>query len=298
MHPFYRTELLVGREGWQRLKGAAVLVVGLGGVGSYAAEALARAGVAKIGLCDFDAVCVTNVNRQLHALRRTVGQSKAALMDERVRAINPKTEVHRFDVFYGPDTSQAILAPGWTHVVDCIDNVSAKLHLLQTARELGLVTVTAMGAGGRLDPSMVRVSDLAFTRNDALARVVRRQLRRRGLHEGEDGTWGITAVWSEEPQVELDADVAACFRCICPDDPSRDGLHDCEHRHVIQGTVSFLPAMFGLAAAGAVVNQVLGRDVASAVQARAAARPPRRLRRGRPGPAVEPDTAAGVPPTP
>ncbi len=264
MHPFHRTELLVGRDGWQALKAARVLVVGLGGVGSYAAEALARSGVGTLGLVDFDDVCVTNLNRQLHAFRRTVGQSKAELMGERARLINPKARVVVHHAFYSADTSAELLGPGWDWVVDCIDNVTAKLHLLETVHGLGWRIVASMGAGGRLDPSRIRVTDLSHTTVDPLARTVRKELRRRGVTEG------ITAVWTDEHPNELDQAVQDCFRCICPG--GDNGLHSCDDRHLVQGTVSFLPAMFGMAAAGAVVNGILGRPIHSQVRAQARAR--------------------------
>ncbi len=259
MHPFHRTELLVGRDGWQALKAARVLVVGLGGVGSYAAEALARSGVGTLGLVDFDDVCVTNLNRQLHANRRTVGQSKAQLMAERARLINPKARVVDHHAFFNQDTSDALLGPGWDWVVDCIDNVTAKLHLLETVHGLGWGLVASMGAGGRMDPSRIRVTDLAHTAIDPLARTVRKELRKRGISRG------ITAVWTDEPPNALDQAVQDCFRCICPH--GDNGLHSCDDRNLVQGTVSFLPAMFGMAAAGAVVNGVLGRPIHSQVRA-------------------------------
>ena len=255
MHPFHRTELLVGRDGWQSLKAARVLVVGLGGVGSYAAEALARSGVGTLGLVDFDDVCVTNLNRQLHAFRRTVGQSKAELMADRARLINPKARIVAHHAFYNQDTSDELLGPGWDWVVDCIDNVTAKLHLLETVHGLGWGVVASMGAGGRLDPSRIRVTDLAHTSVDPLARTVRKELRKRGVEQG------ITAVWTDEHPNELDQVVQDCFRCICPN--GDNGMHSCEDRNLVQGTVSFLPAMFGMAAAGAVVNGILGRTLHS-----------------------------------
>lgn len=265
MHPFHRTELLVGKKGFARLQRSSVLVVGLGGVGSFAAEAIARSGVGRIGLCDFDEVCVTNLNRQLHAFRRTVGMPKAELMATRASAINPKAEVQAFNVFYNADSSEEILGSGWDWVIDCIDNVSAKLHLLETCVRQEIPVVSAMGAGSKLDPTRIKISELAHTRNDPLAKTIRKQLRRRGVNDG------IIAVWSDEPTVELDADVSAAFRCICP--TRGNELHSCDHRNVIQGTASFLPGMFGLAAAGAVVNGILGREMLSARQHKRMATP-------------------------
>lgn len=251
MHPFHRTELIVGRKGWARLQRARVLVVGLGGVGSYAAEAIARAGVGTIGLVDFDDVCLTNLNRQLHAFRRTVGLPKSELMEQRVRAINPRAKVQSWYRFFEESTSQEILEPGWDWVIDCIDNVTAKLHLLQTVPTEQTRVVTALGAGSKLDPTRVQVSPLHKTRIDPLARVIRKELRRR-----DAALEPITAVWSDEPPVQLDDDVADAFRCICPGGDNEH--HSCGSRNLIQGTVSFVPSIFGLTAAGVVVNAVSG----------------------------------------
>ena len=255
MHPFHRTELIVGKKGWARLQRARVLVVGLGGVGSYAAEAIARSGVGRIGLVDFDDVCVTNLNRQLHAFRRTVGLPKADLMARRCQGINPKATVEPHIAFYDHQTSDALLDGGWDYVIDCIDNVTAKLHLLETCVARDLPVVASMGAGGKLDPTRVTVAPMDETRIDPFAKVLRKELRRRGVDLTR-----ITAVYSDEPPVELDGDVSAAFRCICPG--GDNDVHSCEDRNVIQGTVSFIPSLFGLMAAGAVVNDLIGRPLA------------------------------------
>ncbi|MFZ5476566.1 MAG: tRNA threonylcarbamoyladenosine dehydratase [Myxococcota bacterium] len=261
MHAFHRTELLVGRDAWRRLQGARMMVVGLGGVGSYAAEGLARAGVGHLALVDFDDVCITNLNRQLHATRRTVGASKAALMGERARAINPKAEVVVEPVFYDADTSERLLAPGYDVVVDAIDNVTAKIHLLETCWRKGVRVVSAMGAGGRTDPSRIRVTDLADTQKDPFAKIVRRALVDRGY------TGGVEAVWTDEEPNELDAEVEAAFHCICP--TKGNDFHNCDDRHVVQGSIPWVPAMFGMMAAGTAVNRLLGRPVLSADRAAA-----------------------------
>jgi tRNA threonylcarbamoyladenosine dehydratase len=254
MHPFHRTELIVGRKGWARLQRSSVLIIGLGGVGSYAAEAIARAGVGHIGLVDFDDVCVTNLNRQLHAFRRTVGLPKSELMEQRVRAINPKAKVEAWYRFYDHSSSDEILGQGWDYVIDCIDNVTAKLHLLETCVARDQRVITAMGAGSKLDPTRVQVSTLEDSQICRLARIMRKELRRRDVDLTR-----IDAVWSDEPAVVLDNDVADAFRCICPG--GDNGQHGCDSRNVIQGTVSFLPSMFGLMAAGAVVNDLIGRPL-------------------------------------
>ena len=200
MHPFHRTELLVGSEGFARLQSARVCVIGLGGVGSYAAEALARSAVGHLTLVDFDSVCVTNLNRQLHAVRGTVGKSKAELMGERVRDIHPGCDV-AIPKFYGPDTADEILDGPYDAVLDCIDNMTAKLHLLERCVAEERPVWSAMGAGGRMDPTRVKVSDISETRIDPFARIVRQGLRERGIETG------IHAIWSDEHPNDLDAAV-------------------------------------------------------------------------------------------
>lgn len=255
MHPFQRTELLVGRTGWERLQAARVMVVGVGGVGSYAAEALVRAGVGHLVLVDFDKVCLTNLNRQLHATRRTIGASKVGLMLERCKSINPKAEVVAEQRFFEADNADELLAPGYDFVVDAIDNVTAKIALLAACRARGQRVVSAMGAGGRLDPTRIRVTDISRTEKDPLAKVVRNELRARGVPSG------IECVWTDEEPHSLDEVVQDEFECICPGGENEH--HSCGHRNVVQGTVSWMPAMFGLALAGTVVNRLLGLPVLS-----------------------------------
>jgi tRNA A37 threonylcarbamoyladenosine dehydratase len=253
MHPFQRTELLVGREGWAKLQQSSVCVVGLGGIGSYAVEALVRAGVGHLTIVDFDDVCITNLNRQLHATRSTVGQSKAALMAARCRDINPKLEVRALPLFYSAETSDQILDRRYDYVVDAIDNMATKVHLLETCVASGQPVISAMGAGGRLDPTRIRVTDLSKSKNDPLARIVRDNLRQRGINDG------ILAVWTDEPPNDLDAEVQAGFKCICPD--RENSPNSCDRKFQVQGTVSWMPPMFGLTLAGVVVNALLGHAV-------------------------------------
>ncbi len=254
MHPFQRTELLLGTPAWNRLGGARMMVVGLGGVGSYAAEALIRAGVGHLTLVDFDKVCLTNLNRQLHATRRTVGAAKVGIMAERCRTINPKATIVAEQVFYEAATSERLLAPGYDYVLDAIDNVTAKLHLLEACVVRSQPVIACMGAGGRTDPTRIRVTDLARTNKDPLAKVIRKELRARGI------TTGIEAVWTDEEPNALDAEVADAFHCICP---GENDHHSCDKRNVVQGTVSWVPSMFGLMMAGTAVNRLLGRPVQS-----------------------------------
>lgn len=259
MHPFHRTELLVGGDGFDTLTAATVVVVGLGGVGSYAAEALVRSGVGTVRLVDFDRVCVTNVNRQLHATRKTVGKSKAELMGERCRAINPKADIQVLPVFYEASTDEQVLAGEPDLVLDCIDNMKAKIQLLSSCHRRGLRVMSAMGAGGRMDPTRVRVSDLSETRIDPFAKIVRDLLR----HEHGIET-GIECVWTDEPPNDLDAAAQAAFRCICTD--KDNGKHTCDARLQVQGSVAWMPSIFGLTMAGTAVHRLLDRQIASDIK--------------------------------
>jgi tRNA A37 threonylcarbamoyladenosine dehydratase len=256
MHAFHRNELLLGRDAYARLVDADVCVIGLGGVGSYAAEAMARAGVGRLTLVDFDKVCLTNLNRQLHATRETVGQSKAALMGERARAISPKIEVRVVERFYDASSSDEILDRDYDAVLDCIDSVTSKLHLLEACVRREIPAFSSMGAGGRLDPTRIQVSDLADTRNDPLARAIRGGLRERGIERG------VTAVWTDELPQDLDPVVDEAFVCICPD--KANSPFSCDRRHQVQGTVPWMPPMFGLALAGAAVHALVGRALSKA----------------------------------
>lgn len=254
MHPFHRTELLVGGESYERLRNASVCIIGLGGVGSYAAEAIVRSGIGHVTLVDFDRVCLTNLNRQLHSMRSTVGDVKAELLGARARDINPKADVRVIAKFYSEETCDEILDRPYDAVLDCIDNMATKLHLLKTCHEREIPVWSAMGAGGRMDPTRVHVTDLADTHTDPFARIVRARLREEGILRG------ISAVWSDEPPNDLDAAAQAAFRCICPD--KMNSPHSCDQRFQVQGSVAWMPPMFGLTMAGAVVNHLVGRSLA------------------------------------
>jgi tRNA A37 threonylcarbamoyladenosine dehydratase len=260
MHPFHRTELLLGGAGYDRLVASRACVIGLGGVGAQAAEALVRSGVGHLTLVDFDRVCVTNVNRQLHATRKTVGKRKATLMAERAEQINPRADIRALVTFYEAQTSAEILGDGFDIVLDCIDNMKAKLHLLETCVRRKIPVISAMGAGGRLDPTRVQVSDISKTHTDPFARIVRDQLRKRGVRTG------IQCVWTDEPPNVLDNQAQANFKCICPG-KDENTKHNCDARLQIQGSVAWMPAIFGLTMAGTVVNQWVGSVRAQGVQA-------------------------------
>jgi tRNA A37 threonylcarbamoyladenosine dehydratase len=250
---FDRTARLYGDEAIDRLTRSTVTIFGVGGVGSFAAEGLARAGVGRLILVDFDRVCVTNVNRQVHATKPTLGKQKVAVMAERIRAINPDAVVEARAEFYAPASAQRLLVPEPDVIVDAIDNIAAKLHLIATCVREKLRLVSAMGAAARTDPTKVRACDLSQTKRDPFAREIRKLLRRK---HGLDATrpLGVTAVYSEEdpvPPVPLAYDLEG-FRCVCPS--GDNGLHDCEHRNRIEGSTPFVPAVFGMTVAKVAVD--------------------------------------------
>lgn len=253
---------LVGDDGVRRLLGSHVAVFGLGGVGSYAVESLARSAVGRLTLVDFDDVCLTNINRQLQALPGTVGQSKAALLAERVRAIHPEAWVDPVQAFYDLTTSDLLLTPQPDLVIDAIDNVTSKVLLLETCLRRGIPVISVTGAGARLDPTQVRIADLTETKVDPLARVLRKELSRRGI--GSSGPAGIPVVYSEEevrePEVP-DWDRESGFQCICPH--REDSPHACEKRRRIYGTASFITASFAMAAASWAVRRLIGKTAAN-----------------------------------
>ena len=251
LHRFSRTELLIGRGGLERLRSSRVMVCGIGGVGSYAAEALGRAGVGQITLVDFDDICLTNVNRQIHALSSTVGQPKVEAMAARLRDINPQAEITPLKAFFSRENAEQILSVPPDYVLDAIDHFTAKVALITICREQGIPVVSSMGAANKLDPTKIQVADIAETRNCRMARSMRKILRKAGIESG------VQVVYSTEEHRELDpaTSIACGSECICPN--RGDQVFSCEHRRVILGSISYLPSIFGLTMAGVVVSQLL-----------------------------------------
>jgi tRNA A37 threonylcarbamoyladenosine dehydratase len=254
---FDRTGRLLGDAGMERLANARVVVFGLGGVGSYAVEGLVRSGIGHLTLIDFDVVCVTNTNRQLHATVGAVGKSKAELLAARCKQINPDVSVEWVKEFYRAEVSDQMLEGQWDFVVDAIDNVKAKLHLLNECVQRGLKVVSSMGAAGRLDPTVVRVEDLCETHMDPFAKDIRKLLRRKYDIDTNRPT-GITAVYSIEPRREPNGlrydDATDGFMCVCPH--GENEFHSCEHRNQIDGSVAFVTSVFGMNIAGVVVRRI------------------------------------------
>lgn len=254
---FDRIGRLLGDQKMARLFGSHVMVIGIGGVGSWAAESLARSGVGRLTVVDFDDICITNTNRQLHALTGLVGQKKAPVMAERLRKVNPAAKVEAIERFYNFDSSEEILALKPDYILDAIDNVTAKCHLLATARTRGLRILSSGGSGGRMDPLQVRVCDMAETHTDPLLQQVRKILRAKYGFPAE-GPFGIPAIFSEEAPiepVELKYDKGQGFKCVCPQ--GANDFHSCEKRNLIYGTASFVTGNFGLVAASRIVKDLL-----------------------------------------
>ena len=250
LHRFSRTQLLIGREGIETLSQRSVMICGIGGVGSYAAEALGRAGVGRITLVDFDDICLTNVNRQIHALSSTVGQPKVEVMAARLRDINPAAEIVAVKAFFSQENAGQLLLPRPDYVLDAIDHFTAKAALITTCREQSIPVISSMGAANKLDPGKVHVADISATRNCRMARSMRKILRKSGI------TTGVQVVYSTEEHRELDPSSSGCGTdCICPN--REEQTFRCEHRRVILGSISYLPSIFGLTMAGVVVNELL-----------------------------------------
>lgn len=256
---FDRLGRLVGDRGMQRLFDAHVMVIGLGGVGSFAAEGLARSGVGKLTLVDFDLICITNTNRQLHTLKGVIGKPKSDVLGERMLRVNPQATVEGVQEFYNAETSEALLGRGADVVIDAIDNVTAKCHLLAECRRRGQAVICSTGAAARLDPTKIETGDLAQTRIDPLAKAVRKILREKhDFPRSPREPFGIPAVFStEEPidSTDLLYDFGQGFKCVCPQ--GANGVNDCEKQRRIDGTAGFVTGAFGLACASAAVRMVL-----------------------------------------
>ena len=247
MDQFARTELLIGEEGVKALKESKVAVFGIGGVGSYAAEALCRSGVGSLVLIDYDEVCLTNLNRQLHATRKTVGKIKVEVMKERLLEINPKAEITVFNELYNEEASERLLLSDYDYVIDAIDMVSSKLHLVIKCQEMGIPVISCMGAGNKLDPSKLVVTDIFKTSICPLAKVMRYELRRRGLKK-------LKVIYStEEPLSPLESVKDCKTNCIC----SNKDLAKCNKRRQIPGSTAFVPPAAGLLAASVVFRDII-----------------------------------------
>lgn len=236
---FSRTRMLLGAEAMERLSKSSVAVFGIGGVGGHTVEALVRSGVGRIAIFDADTVCITNLNRQIIATQETVGRSKVEVMAERIKSISPSAEIEAHQVFYGPDVADQFDLGKYDYIVDAIDTVTAKLELVKRANAAGVPIISSMGAANKLDPTAFEVTDIYKTQNDALARVMRRELRKLGIEQ-------LKVVYSKE-------------KARKPiEDTEIDHQNTGTSRRQIPASNAFVPGTAGLILAGVVVCDLVG----------------------------------------
>ncbi len=249
LNQFSRTQLQFGAEGMEKLYRARVAVFGIGGVGGYTVEALARSGIGELDLIDDDRVCLTNVNRQIFATQKTVGQYKVDVAEERILEINPKAIVHKYKTFYAPETAGQFDFTQYDYIVDAIDTVTGKLELAVQAQKAGVPIISSMGAGNKVDPTAFEVADIYETSVCPLARVMRRELKKRGIQT-------LKVVYSKEPPLTPIDDMTISCRthCICPPGTARK----CTQRRQVPGSNAFVPSAVGLIIAGEVIKDISG----------------------------------------
>ena len=247
LNQFSRTELLLGRESMEKLAASRVAVFGIGGVGGYTVEALVRSGIGEIDLIDDDKVCLTNINRQIFATRSTVGKYKVDVAAQRITDINPDTKVNTFKTFYSPQTSSEFDFKNYDYIVDAIDTVTGKIELVVNAYNASTPIISSMGAGNKLDASAFEVADIYKTSVCPLARVMRYELKKRGIPK-------LKVVYSKEkPLTPIDDAGTSCkSNCICPPGTARK----CTARRQVPGSTAFVPSVVGLIIAGEVVKDL------------------------------------------
>ncbi len=249
LNQFSRTQLLLGESAMQELANKRVAVFGIGGVGGYACEALVRSGIGAFDLIDDDKVCLTNLNRQIIATRKTVGRYKTEVMKERMLEINPNVDVRIHNCFFLPENADKFPFNEYDYIIDAVDTVTAKISIIMKANELGIPVISSMGAGNKLDPTAFMVADIYKTRVCPLAKVMRRELKKRGVKK-------LKVVYSEEQPTRPIEDMSISCRtnCICP--PGAE--HKCTERRDIPGSVAFVPSVVGLIIAGEVIKDIAG----------------------------------------
>jgi len=250
LNEFSRTQILLGQSAMEALAGARVAVFGVGGVGSFAAEAIARAGIGAIDLFDDDKVCLTNINRQLIALHSTIGQKKVEVMRARILDINPRCRVNAFECFYGAETADQFDLCEYDYIIDAIDTVSSKLLLIERAYAAGIPIISCMGAGNKLDPTRLEVADIYKTSVCPLARVMRKELKARGIP-------ALKVVYSREEAIKPTEDMSISCKtnCVCPPGTKRK----CTVRRQVPGSVSFVPPVAGFILAGEVIQDIVAK---------------------------------------
>ena len=247
LNQFSRTELLIGKEAIDILQNSKVAVFGIGGVGSFVVEGLVRAGVGNFILVDDDKVCLTNLNRQIFATRKTIGKYKVEVAKERILEINPNAKVEIHQEFFMPD-SKEILDDTVDYIIDCVDTVTAKIELVLRANKLNIPIISSMGTGNKLDPTRFEVTDIYKTSICPLAKVMRKELRARGIKN-------LKVVYSkEEPIKPNETKANSCKNgCVCPPGTKRK----CTVRNQVPGSISFVPSVAGLIVAGEVIKDII-----------------------------------------
>ncbi len=248
LNQFSRTELLLGKQGMETLSRARVAVFGIGGVGGFTVEALVRSGVGTLDLIDDDKVCLTNINRQIYATRKTVGEYKVDVAKARILEINPNATVNTYKTFYMPETAGQFDFSQYDYIVDAIDTVTGKIELVLQANRFGVPIISSMGAGNKLDPTAFEVADIYKTSVCPLARVMRRELKKRGIKS-------LKVVYSKEPALVPIDDMSISCRahCICPPGTQRK----CTQRRQVPGSNAFVPSVAGLIIAGEVIKDLV-----------------------------------------
>lgn len=250
LNQFSRTELLIGKEAMEKLHKAKVAIFGIGGVGSFVVEGLVRAGVENFILVDDDKVCLTNLNRQIIATRKTVGKYKVDVAKERILEINPNAKIETIQEFFMPG-SKEILDKTVDYIVDCVDTVTAKIELVVRANKLNISIISCMGTGNKLDPTKFEVTDIYKTTICPLAKVMRKELRARGVKN-------LKVVYSKEEPIKLDDNLECSCKngCICPPGTKRK----CTARNQVPGSISFVPSVAGLIIAGEVIKDIINQE--------------------------------------
>ena len=248
LNQFSRTELLIGKEGIKKLQKAKVAIFGIGGVGSFVVEGLVRAGVENFVLVDDDKICLTNLNRQIIATRKTIGKYKVDVMKERILEINPNANVETYQEFYMPNSENKILDKTIDYVVDSIDTVTAKIELAMNCNELGIPIISSMGTGNKLDPSRFEITDIYKTSICPLAKVMRKELRKREIKK-------LKVIYLKEEPIKPDETLECSCKtnCICPPGTKRK----CAERNQVPGSISFVPSVAGLMIAGEVIKDII-----------------------------------------
>jgi len=246
LHRFSRTELLLGITGLEKLKHSKVAIFGIGGVGSFVVEGLARSGVGKMVLIDDDAICLTNINRQIHATSKTVGRPKVEVMKERILDINPDVEVITIQKFYLPENAKEFIMDDYDYIVDAIDTVTGKIDLVVKAQEKNIPIISSMGAGNKLDPTAFQVADIYKTSVCPLAKVMRKELKARHIKS-------LKVVYSKEQPIKPMVQGGCGKECICPPGSARN----CDARRSVPGSISFVPSVVGLIIAGEVIKDLI-----------------------------------------